>query len=461
MAAQTYQRRVLHADLETPVSTYLKLGRDTDWAFLYESVEGRSVWAHYSILGFGARHTFVLRDGGWSVDDRPFEPAPKEDPFAALRRAVSPYLPSLPADAPRFLGGIFGFAAYDAIHAIEPVGGRSRTGMPELCFFQPELLAVFDHRQHSLSLYALDPARLDEAVTRLQTPLERNAENPARTWVRPEAVPTGDAHRCAVAAAQEHIRAGDVIQVVLSRTFSMPRLVAPFDIYRGLRTVNPSPYLFFLQSPHLELAGASPEVMVRVLDGSVSVRPIAGTRPRGASPSEDAKLAEALKADPKEIAEHIMLVDLGRNDVGRVAEAGSVRVDELMVIEHYSHVMHLVSQVHGNLNANRGLDAFDAVRAAFPAGTLTGAPKVRAMQLIAALEAEPRGLYGGAVGYFGPRGDADFGIAIRTVEALPDTLVVRAGGGIVADSDPHAETRETEAKAEGVLRAIRWAHDHL
>ncbi len=445
----------LHADIHTPVTAYLKLSGLRPWSFLLESVEGREKWASYSILGLGARRVFEVAGGSLTVRQGAAEKrTPAPDPLAALRDAVREAgLASVP-DAPRFVGGIFGYLAYDAVRAFEPLGApKTAAVVPDALFVEPEAVAVFDNRRHSLTVYSADQALLTEVKQRMSAGLAPHATQ--ERAVDPVPLDSRAHYEAAVRRAKEHISAGDIIQVVLSRRFSLPRLADPFDVYRGLRTINPSPYLYFFRTPGLELAGASPEVMVRVMGGSVVLRPIAGTRPRGQSPEEDARLAQELLADPKERAEHIMLVDLGRNDVGRVAAPGTVRVTDLMTVESYSHVMHLVSEVQGKLAP--GKDAFDALRAAFPAGTLSGAPKVRAMQIIDELELARRGVYGGAVGYFAPTGEADFGIAIRTLVATPESFLVQAGAGIVADSDPSREADETEHKAGAVVRAARWA----
>jgi len=445
----------LHADLETPVTAYLKLRAMGDRSFLYESVEGPKGWADYSILGFGARRVFEVANSTLTITQngqQTTRPAP--DPLTAIREVLTEAPLLNPDNSPRFVGGIFGFVSYDAVRSFEPLATPpSEAEVPDACFVEPEVLAVFNNRHHSLVLYAYDPKKLEEAKRLLRSPLPPHQTGGGWSDVVP--IDSRESFQASVEEAKEHIRAVDIIQVVLSRRFELPRVAEPFDVYRGLRTINPSPYLYYFESPSLQIAGASPEVMVRVQDGRITLRPIAGTRPRGATPEEDAEHAASLLADPKELAEHIMLVDLGRNDVGRVAKAGSVTVPHLQVIENYSHVMHIVSQVEGDLDP--AFDEFDALRAAFPAGTLSGAPKVRAMQIIDGLEPQRRGIYGGAVGYFGPQGDADFGIAIRTLVAHPDRFVIQAGAGIVADSSPVAEADETEHKARAVVRAAKWA----
>jgi len=449
------KRRELHADLETPVSAYLKLARDRpSWSFLFESVEGDEVWASYSILGFGAKSSYVVNDGKLQIT-RAGQTQTVDAPncLQALRQAIGNDR-KLPAGTPGFVGGVFGFLSYDAVRDFERLPGvPGEPTDPTLCFVEPELLAVFDNRRHTLTLYADDEAQIDRGLAELSAPVVHQPQ--PSPWIEPKALDSAETYRTWVEATKEHIRAGDIIQAVLSRRFAIPKVADSFDVYRGLRTINPSPYLFFYRTPDFEIAGASPEVMIRVVNGQVVVRPIAGTRPRGATPDEDLRLEKDLLADPKECAEHIMLVDLGRNDVGRVSRPGTVEVPNLMVVERYSHVMHIVSEVHGELDENK--DAFDALQAAFPAGTLSGAPKVRAMQIIDSLEQRPRGIYGGAVGYFGVNGNADFGIAIRTLVCRDDQMIVSAGAGIVADSDPQKETEETEHKAAAVLQAARWA----
>lgn len=450
--------REFHADLETPVTALLKLRAQESHAFLFESVEGNEVWGAFSMIGVGVRRLCKVTEHEAVVTRADGEKVilSCRDPLDGARQAWLLDCPEPPAGAPPFVGGMFGFLSYDAVRSFErlPEASGPRE-VPDAMFFEPEVLAVFDNRRHSLTLYSHTEARLAEAVTRLNAPLPTLPTQRSQGWQKPTTVDSPERFQAAVAEVQEHIRAGDIIQAVLSRRFELPRIADPFNVYRGLRTINPSPYLFYLAAEELELAGASPEVMVRVQDGTAIVRPIAGTRPRGNTLTEDHALAEELLADPKERAEHIMLVDLGRNDVGRVALPGKVDVSQLMVVERYSHVMHIVSEVQGRLNPE--CDAFDTLRAAFPAGTLSGAPKVRAMQIIDRLEGRRRGVYGGAVGYFGPHGDADFGIAIRTLAAFPDRLVVQAGCGIVADSHPVTETEETEHKARAVMRAIEWA----
>ena len=448
--------RVLHADLDTPVSAFLKLRPLSPTSFLYESVEGPRQYARYSILGIGSKRSFRVAKGTLTIEDsQGTQRRHAADPLTAIRDAAyGDNTPRLPPDSPSFVGGIFGYLSYDAVRSFEPLGDKSTDDRADdAMFIEPELLAVFDNREQTLTLYAEDGEWIERGVNALRSQLPEQV--PSSPFTEPVASPSREEFKESVEHAKEHIRAGDIIQAVISRTFTMPRFCDPFDIYRGLRRINPSPYMYYIETPDIQIAGASPEVMVRVEDGRMLVRPIAGTRKRGDSDAADQALADELLADPKERAEHIMLVDLGRNDVGRVAKPGSVQVKDLMVIEKYSHVMHIVSEVQGDLHES--YDAFDALRAAFPAGTLSGAPKVRAMQIIDDLEKEKRGIYGGAVGYFGPDGHADFGIAIRTMVGLKDDFILQAGAGIVADSDPEMETDETEHKARAVIRAARWA----
>ena len=455
MTALSLSTRVLHADLDTPVSAFLKLRPLATTSFLYESVEGPRQYARYSILGVGSKRTYRVRDQVLTIQSSiSTQTEPAQDPLTAIRQAWGAYRPELPDGTPSFVGGIFGYLSYDAVRSFEPLGPKSTPpDVDDAMFIEPELLAVFDNREQTLTLYASEDEWLERGINALRGQLPE--QSPSGSFKEPVASPSREDFKASVERAKEHIRAGDIIQAVISRTFKMPRFCDPFDIYRGLRRINPSPYMYYIETPDVEIAGASPEVMVRVDEGQMLVRPIAGTRKRGENAQADQALAEELLADPKERAEHIMLVDLGRNDVGRVAVPGSVEVKDLMVIEKYSHVMHIVSEVQGQLTHEQ--DAFDALRASFPAGTLSGAPKVRAMQIIDDLEHDRRGIYGGAVGYFGADGNADFGIAIRTMVGVGDEFTLQAGAGIVADSDPEMETDETEHKARAVIRAARWA----
>jgi anthranilate synthase component 1 len=481
-------------DGETPVSAYAKLGR-SPWSFLLESVVGGEKWAAYSFIGVEPRA--VLRCKGraahvvWTdVDgDRSTREArwTASDPTAALVEVMREWKPVAPPGLPRFFGGAVGWVSYDAVRSFEnlPEQAPDDLGLPELCMVLTDTLVIFDNLRQTIKVvatpYVPRPeraeaayhgacARIDAIIAALRAP----AAAPLRPLEPPPvgeagsrdlrwgggAEPASSFERedflAAVASAREYILAGDVFQVVLSQRFAVPRDgVDPFDVYRALRVVNPSPYMFHLEFPDARVTGASPEVLVRSVDGRVEVRPIAGTRPRGRTPDDDAALADDLRADPKEVAEHLMLLDLGRNDVGRVAKVGSVAIDERMVIERFSHVMHLVSQIHGDLAP--GLGWHDVLRAAFPAGTLTGAPKIRAMEIIDELEPHRRGLYGGAVGYVSYTGNVDLAIAIRTLVTVGESIYVQAGAGLVHDSVAEAEYEETLNKARAVLRAVALA----
>jgi len=469
--------REILADCETPVSAFLKIARGSH-AFLLESVEGGEKWGRYSFLGTDPALVVTARGAEVRIDRRDGSQQRERtrDPLATLRQLLYRYRPGAVTGLPRFHGGAVGYLGYDAVRYFErlPASLDDDLGLPEMHLLVPDVVLVFDRMTHTIKVIAnvmldegVDPGaaysaaagRIDETVeclARGTVVAPRAPVHPKVSEPKSETSNMTPAEYCRIVErAKEHIRAGDVIQVVLSQRFEMPLRVAPFDIYRRLRVLNPSPYMFFLQLGEVALAGASPEVMARVEGSEITVRPIAGTRPRGRTDEEDLAFERELREDPKERAEHIMLVDLGRNDVGRVAKVGSVQVTERMIIERYSHVMHLVSNVRGTLAP--GSDCYDAFRATFPAGTLSGAPKVRAMEIIEELEGVRRGVYGGAVGYFGFSGNMDTCIAIRTAVAVGDRLFVQAGAGIVADSDPEREHRESVNKAEAVFSAARLA----
>jgi anthranilate synthase component I len=466
--------REILADVETPVSAFLKIHRGNH-AFLLESVEGGEKWGRYSFLGTEPALIFTARGNEVSLQrrDGTTERWHAVDPLASLGEFIGRYRAADIAGLPRFFGGAVGYVGYDAVRFFErlPRQLSDDLGLPDMYLLIPDALLVFDGMTHTIKVIVnvmLDEGvdwaaayegaveRIDAVVERLSTsvvmfPRGQPSVQPAefRSNLKP-------AEYCRIVErGKEHIRAGDVIQVVLAQRFEMPLQVEPFDVYRRLRILNPSPYMFFLQLDEFALAGASPEVMARVEGREITVRPIAGTRPRGHGEAEDRALESELRTDPKERAEHIMLVDLGRNDVGRVARIGTVQVTELMVVERYSHVMHLVSNVRGELSPGR--NCFDAFRATFPAGTLTGAPKIRAMEIIEELEGVRRGVYGGAVGYFSFSGNMDMCITIRTALAVRGRLYVEAGAGIVADSDPEREHRECMSKASAVVQAVRMA----
>ena len=469
------------ADMETPVSAFYKIGA-SDYAFLLESVEGGEHVARYSFLG--SDPSILLRSRGnlVRVDDLRTEETVEletEDPLEALEELMTRYRPVEVEGLPRFHGGAVGYLNYDMVRFVEdlPDTTEDDRGLPDCFFMVTDTLLVFDHVNHQIKVVAnahingdvdVDQAyeaaldQIDELIAKLKQPLLTSYTNkpigsPSNVPVRSNF--TKEDYHQVVLRAKEYIAAGDIIQVVPSQRFSVPISVDTFDAYRALRTVNPSPYMYYLKLDELQIAGASPEMMVRVEDGVAEMRPIAGTRPRGATPTEDEALATELLADPKERAEHVMLVDLGRNDLGRVCEYHTVRVSEMMVIERYSHVMHIVSHVIGELR--EGQTPYDVIRACLPAGTLSGAPKIRAMEIIDELEPTRRGPYGGAVGYFSFSGSADTAITIRTLVVKDGIAYVQAGGGIVADSVPETEYEETVNKARAGLRAIELAEAGL
>jgi anthranilate synthase component 1 len=449
------------ADTETPVSAFLKLSAGRRYAFLLESVEGGERSARFSFLGAGPRS--VLR---WKLGDR-------GDPVEAVRAALATHRAVRIPGTPRFSGGLVGHVSYDAVRLFEPrvpISGRDELGFPDVLLMDFDEVVAFDNLRHSLHvicevrcekgddprvLYARAVARLRARLRALARPLvDRRPRRAARAAALVPRVAKRD-YLAAVERAKEYIRAGDCQQIVLSQRFDAEVSVPPFEIYRALRRVNPSPYLFFVQDGDRALVGSSPETLVKLEDGEVTLRPIAGTRRRGADAAADAALEAELRADPKENAEHVMLVDLGRNDVGRVAAVGTVRLTALKVVERYSHVMHLVSEVKGRLAP--GLGAVDVLRAGFPAGTVSGSPKVRAMEIIDELEPARRGPYAGAVGYFDRGGDMEMCIAIRTLMARGRRVSVQAGGGLVYDSVPEAEYQETLNKARAVFTAVAQA----
>jgi len=466
--------RQILADLETPVSAFLKMHRGR-YGFLLESVQGGERWGRYSFLG--TEPATVLSVHGERVRiETPSSGAVEErrtsDPLGELKALLATLRPAAVDGLPRFAGGAVGYLGYDVVRTFERLPAEKPTDLPvpEARLMLATSLLVFDNVAQTITAVVHVPvggqcapdraydgavARLDELLSRLAAPA---VPPPSATADAPAAVKSNispERYQDAVRRAKEYIYAGDVIQVVLSQRFELPLRAAPVNVYRCLRTLNPSPYMFYLDCGDFQAAGASPEVMARVEDGVVTVRPIAGTRPRGTSEVEDAALAHELAIDPKEVAEHVMLLDLGRNDVGRVSRVGTVEVTERMVIERYSHVMHLVSNVEGRLAPER--DCFDAFRATFPAGTLAGAPKIRAMEIIEELEPVRRGFYGGAVGYFGFSGTMDTCITIRSVLMCGGRAYVQAGAGIVADSDPESEHRECVNKARAMLQAVRMA----
>ncbi len=461
------------ADTETPVSAYLKVaaGSSPEHAFLLESVEGGETVARYSFLGRDPWMVFRSRDGKWHLDSPEGKQEGSNHPLEALRQILSKINVHQPEGLPPLAGAV-GFAAYDSVRLVEtlPDTCENDLGMDDLRFGFYDCGVVFDNRRHRMMVWSFADLRkdcpedaLEKALARIRV-LEDKLDAPlvsSRLDVisEPSEVKsnfTKEGYLAAVGQCKEYIKAGDAFQIVLSQRLSCQPGCSALDIYRMLRGINPSPYMFFLKFGDTEVAGASPEVLVRVQGGEVEVRPIAGTRPRGKTPQKDLELEKELLADPKELAEHLMLVDLGRNDVGRVAEYGSVSPKDLFVIERYSHVMHIVSSVHGKLA--KGKDSIDALMSGFPAGTLSGAPKIRAMEIIDQLEPTRRGLYGGAVCYFDFAGNLESCIVIRTVVVRDGWAHVQAGAGIVHDSDPESEYNETLHKASAVVQAIRAAH---
>ena len=476
-AAEGFNRipvvREVLSDLDTPLSVYLKLA-DAPHTYLFESVEGGERFGRYSIIGLPVRrvvtfhgHRLEIRDQGQLVEAREVE-----DPFAeveALRAAYS--VPRLP-DLPGFTGGLVGWFGFECIGYIEPrlaTGDKpDELGTPDILLMLSEEVAVFDNLKGRLYLIVhADPrepgaweraqARLDALTAKLRQPGSYPAPITRDVLDESHFVSgfTHDGFIAAVEQSKEYIRAGDIFQVVLSQRLSVPFTARPVDVYRALRALNPSPYMYFLDVGDVQVVGSSPEILVRLEQGEVTVRPIAGTRPRGKTHDEDLALEAELLADPKERAEHLMLIDLGRNDTGRVSEAGTVQVGEQFVIERYSHVMHIVSEVTGRLLP--GLSYADVLRATFPAGTVSGAPKIRALEVIRELEPIKRNVYAGSIGYIGWHGDADTAIAIRTAVIKDGRLHVQAGAGIVYDSDPEKEWDETMNKGRALFRAVAEA----
>jgi anthranilate synthase component I len=468
--------REIMADLDTPVSAFKKID-DGRYAFLLESIEGGEKWARYTFLG--SNPSVVIRSLGNGVEVLEAGAVRREetaDPLGFVRDYLQRYRPVALDGIPRFFGGAVGYLGYDMVRYFEqlPTAKPAVIGAYDCYFVITDTILIFDNVSQKIKVvsnahldagkspqeaYSEATAKIDALIRKLKTPLAATASPPAGAKVSFTSNVSREAFEKGVEQAKEYVRAGDIIQVVLSQRFSGVLTVDPLDIYRILRTLNPSPYMFFLRLDATLVVGASPEVMVRKEGEHVELRPIAGTRPRGATPEADRALAAELLADPKERAEHVMLVDLGRNDLGRVCKAGTVRVTELMVVERYSHVMHIVSNVQGELEA--GKDAFDVVRATFPAGTLSGAPKVRAMEIIDELEPVRREIYGGAAGYFSFSGNMDMCIAIRTLVIKDGKVHLQAGAGIVADSDPAAEYQETVNKAMAVVKAIEMVERGL
>ncbi|MCX5717678.1 MAG: anthranilate synthase component I [Nitrospirae bacterium] len=471
--------REILADIDTPVSAFLKIGKSP--SFLLESVVGGEKWARYSFLG--TNPSKVIKGWGKKIEIRERGRKPvvfeADDPVDVLKKEIALYMPVDVPGLPRFSGGLVGYMGYDMVRFFERVPDSKKTGidLPDMFFMLADTMLIFDSLKQKIKVVSnvhvegKSPAKAyKEAVKKIEGIVEK-LKSARVISQKPEvrskktfskytsSFKTREAFEEAVLKSKEYIAAGDIFQVVLSQRFERKSDVDPFDVYRALRMINPSPYMYYIDTGDTEIVGSSPEILVRVEDKKIVLRPIAGTRKRGETEEEDKVLEEELKKDPKEMAEHIMLVDLGRNDVGRVAEKGSVEVTELMAVERYSHVMHIVSNVEGNLV--NGLDAFDVLRACFPAGTVTGAPKVRAMEIIDELEPIKRGPYAGAVGYFSYSGNMDTCITIRTLIIKDGKVYVQAGAGIVADSVPEREYTETVNKAMGMMKAVDMAEKGL
>mgnify|MGYP001465623063 CR=1 FL=1 len=472
-------REVL-ADLDTPVSAFMRVCREEDsredYAFLLESVEGGERWARYSFIGLNP--AFVIRAQGQRCErveqGKVVHSETREDPLCFLEEEMGKITWTGHPELPRFAGSAVGWLGWDAVRWWERLPSRhTPSGAPPLVWSIPRDLLIFDNLRHCIQVvhlvftnehatsqeaYARASESIDSMIERLRSPLPQN-ERSTRSPSKPSSNFEKSDFKDAVCQVKDWILSGDCIQVVLSQRFTLDFAGAPMDLYRALRAVNPSPYMFYLRYPEQEVIGASPEVMVRVADRTAVVAPIAGTRHRGTNEEEDAALAEELLADPKERAEHVMLVDLARNDLGRVSQEGSVAVEDLMGIQRFSHVMHIVSEVRGKLADNKS--AYDAIRAAFPAGTLSGAPKIRAMEIIDDLEPVGRELYGGAVGWVSFSGETDLAIAIRSAWKVTDKWQLQVGAGIVADSSPESEYEETLNKAAGLLAALDKASEGL
>ena len=470
----------LVADLETPVSAMLKIGADAKYSFLLESVEGGAVRNRYSIIGLDP--DLILKINGSvamvnrsALDDTnsKFEKLPQK-PLDALRAIMAETEIDLPASLPPMSVGLFGYMGYDMVRQMEvlPNENTDVLQLPDGLFIRPTVIAVFDSVKDEVTVitpvypsqkvspkaaYETACDRLDAIIHRLEQPLDpRIHRNPDAPAIRaPKSNTSPERYKQMVDQVKNYITAGDVFQTVISQRFETEFPLPPFALYRSLRRVNPSPFLYFLKFDDFSIIGSSPEILVRVRDNRVSIRPIAGTRPRGETPTRDKELADELLADPKELAEHLMLLDLGRNDVGRVAKIGSVEVTDKFILEFYSQVMHIVSNVEGDLDPK--FDAIDALQAGFPAGTVSGAPKVRAMEIIDELEHEKRGPYAGCVGYFSANGDMDTCIVLRTAIVKDGKMYVQAGAGIVADSVPESEHVECINKAKALFRAAEEA----
>ncbi|MBI4683049.1 MAG: anthranilate synthase component I [Nitrospirae bacterium] len=472
--------REILADLETPLSAFLKLKGKI--CFLLESVEGGEKWARYSFIGSnpsviieGKGKNLTIRRGQHRENIRA-----ENDPLEIISAELKKYKPVIMPGLPRFFGGFVGYIGYDAVRNFEKLPDNHHKGLnlPDIFLMFTDTLVVFDNLTHKIKVisnahiedspkkaYEKAQSKIDAIVKKLksQAVIRRSSTSPQQRAVSGKTTFASNFSKedflKAVEKTKEYIFAGDVIQTVISQNFQRETDIPPINAYRALRVINPSPYMYYIETGKSTIVGSSPEILVRVEGDTIELRPIAGTRRRGKTPEEDLFFEEELKADPKEIAEHIMLVDLGRNDTGRVAKTGTVKVTELMTVERYSHVMHLVSNVIGKLNKKH--DAFDVLRASFPAGTVSGAPKIRAMEIIEELEPTKRGPYAGSVGYFDFSGNMDMCITIRTIIFKNKKAYIQAGAGIVADSDPEKEYKETVNKAQGMFKAIEMAEEEL
>ncbi len=470
--------REVFADLDTPLSAYVKLANEP-YTYLFESVQGGEKWGRYSIIGMACATRLKVsgRRVIVEVDGRVEQEVDCDDPLAFIEEWLAGFRVAEADCLPKFHGGLVGYFGYDTIRYVEPrlaeCPNPDKHGTPDILLMLSDELVVFDNLSSRMYLVVhVEPdgdaawhagqARLDALEQRLRTGAPELESRPAATPVREQDFTsefTREGFEAAVERARQYIIDGDAMQIVLSQRLSVPYGATPIDLYRALRSLNPSPYLFFLDLGDHQVVGSSPEILVRLEDGVVTVRPIAGTRPRGRTPEADLELEADLLADPKELAEHLMLIDLGRNDAGRVSEIGSVRLTEKMIVERYSHVMHIVSNVEGRIRP--GLSAFDVLRATFPAGTVSGAPKIRAMEIIDELEPVKRGIYSGAVGYISWSGNMDTAIAIRTAVIKDGRLYIQAGAGIVYDSVPEREWAETMDKGRAIFRAVSLAEAGL
>lgn len=482
LAAEGYNRipmmREVLADMDTPLSVYLKLANGP-YSYLFESVEGGEKWGRYSIIGLPCRTVLRVRGHEMTVEHegKKLGTTSADDPLTAIEAFRGQFKVPEVDGLPRFTGGLVGYFGYDTVRYIEPRlkdgAGKDELDVPDILLLVSDEVVVFDNLRGRLYVVVhIDPAvsgaykqgkrRLDELVDQLRQQNLPVATDKRRRKVKERDFKSGfkqEKFEAAVDKIKDYILEGDCMQVVLSQRMTIPYKAEPLDLYRALRSLNPSPYMFFMNLEDFYVAGSSPEILARLDEGEMTVRPLAGTRPRGKTPGEDIELEKSLLADPKELAEHLMLIDLGRNDIGRVAETGSVKVTDQMAVERYSHVMHIVSNVTGKLKPE--LSAIDVLRATFPAGTLSGAPKIRAMEIIDELEPVKRGIYGGAIGYIGWNGNMDTAIAIRTAVIKAGKLHIQAGAGVVADSVPKNEWDETLNKGRAIFRAVAMAEAGL